>query len=113
MSEFVNIKDKTVYIPNNDVIVEEIEKYMGHDFSEFIRHKLEDMEETNHLEELKFNSNFEVYEAKNEHFRDALNEILSIVQQYQYSVEYKNEPFSRKQVFKLLENICDLIENMI
>lgn len=95
MSEFVNIKDKTVYIPNNDVIVEEIEKYMGHDFSEFIR------------------KHFEAYEAENEHFRDALNEILSIVQQYQYSVEYKNEPFSRKQVFKLLENICDLIENMI
>ena len=41
MSEFVNIKDKTVYIPNNDVIVEEIEKYMGHDFSEFIRKHFE------------------------------------------------------------------------
>ena len=113
MSDFVNIKGQNVYIFNDDSIIEQIEKYIGHDFSEYVRGIFEDTERTNYLEKLKFDSDFEVYEAENECFRDTLNEILSIVQQYQYGVEHKNEPFSRKRVFQLLENICDLIEGVI
>ena len=113
MSDFVNINGKNVYIFNDDSIVEQIEKYMGYDFSEFIRDKIDSVEESKYLEELKFNSDFEVYEAENESFRDTLNEILSIVQQYQYNVENKNEPFSRKKVFPLLEKLCDLVNEVV
>ena len=113
MKEYVNINGKNVLIFNNNCIVEEIEKHMGHDFSEFIRDKIDSVEESKYLEELKFNSDFEAYEAENESFRDTLNEILSIVQQYQYNVEHKNEPFSRKKVFPLLEKICDLVNEVV
>ena len=75
MSDFVNINGKNVYIFNDDSIVEQIEKYMGYDFSEYIRDILEDTEQTNYLTKLKFDSDFEVYEAENESFRDTLNEI--------------------------------------
>lgn len=68
MSEFVNINGKNVYIPNNEVIIEEIEKHMGYDFSEFIRQI------------------FEAYEVENEHFKDTLKEIRSFVQQYHYNL---------------------------
>lgn len=113
MKEYVNINGKNVLIFNNNCIVEEIEKHMGHDFSAFIRNILDNAEESNRLAELKFNSDFEVYEAENESFRDTLNEISSIVQQYQYNVEHKNEPFSRKKVFPLLEKICDLVNEVV
>ena len=113
MKEYVNINGKNVLIFNDDSIIEQIEKHMGHDFSEYIRNIFEDTERTNYIEKLKFDSDFEAYEAENESFRDTLNEISSIVQQYQYNVEHKNEPFSRKKVFQLLENICDLIEGVI
>ena len=113
MSDFVKIKGQNVYIFNDDSIIEQIEKYMGHDFSEYIRNIFEDTEKTNYLEKLKFDSDFEAYEAENECFRNTLNELLSIVKQYKRDVESKKEPFSRKRVFKLLEIICDLIENVI
>lgn len=113
MKEYVNINGKRVLIFNNNCIVEEIEKHMGHDFSEYVRNILDNAEESNKLAELKFNSDFEVYEAENECFRDTLNELLEIVRQYECDVESKKEPFSRKRVFKLLENVCDLIESVI
>ena len=99
MKEYVNINGKNVLTFNNNCIIEEIEKHMGHDFSVFIRNILDNAEESDRLVELKFNSDFEVYESENECFRDTLNEISSIIQQYQYNVKNKKEPFSRKKVF--------------
>ena len=51
--------------------------------------------------------------ADYETFRTVLQDIESLLQQYEYGLERDKEPFSRKRVFKLFEEIHRLIGEVI
>lgn len=83
--------------------------YCGNDIAKGLNTCINDLKNRADYEMLKFNSDFEAYEAENEVFTDALNEIESILQQYEYKLDDGQEKFSRKRILKLFNEIHSII----
>lgn len=86
--------------------------FCGEDFAAGVAETIEDLQDQADYTKLKFNSDFECYEAENETFRNTLQEIESLLQQYEYKVE-RGQRFTRVDVFKLFDEIHKLIGDVI
>ena len=98
---------------NNRDIENVIADFCGEDFARLVMDNIHELEGMADYETLKFNSDMEAYEAENETFRTTLQDIESLLQQYEYKLERGDEAFSRKRVFKLFEEIHRLIGEVI
>ena len=98
---------------NNRDIENVIADFCGEDFARLVMDNIYELEGMADYETLKFNSDMGVYEAENETFRTTLQDIESLLQQYEYKLERGSEAFSRKRVFKLFEEIHKLIGEVI
>lgn len=98
---------------NNRDIENIIADFCGEDFARLVMDNIHELEGMADYETLKFNSDMDVYEAENETFRTTLQDIESLLQQYEYKLERGSEAFSRKRVFKLFEEIHKLIGDVI
>ena len=94
-------------------ILDVISRYCNDDLARILSNYIKELRDIADYETLKFNSDFEAYEAENEDFRNTLNEIESILQQYEYKVERGEEKFSRKRVFAIFGDIHELIDEVI
>lgn len=86
--------------------------FCGEDFAAGVVETIEDLQDQADYTKLKFNSDFEAYEGENETFRNTLQEIESLLQQYEYKVE-RGQRFTRVDVFKLFDEIHKLIGDVI
>lgn len=86
--------------------------FCGEDFAAGVLEVIEDLQGAADYETLKFNSDMEAYEAENEDFRNTLQEIESLLQQYEYKIEH-GQRFTRADVFKLFDEIHKLIGDVI
>ena len=86
--------------------------YCGDDIARGLTTCIDDLKNRADYEMLKFNTDFDVYEVENETFRDALNEIESILQQYEYKLDNDQEKFSRKRILKLFNEIHSTISGV-
>ena len=98
---------------NNRDIENVIADFCGEDFARLVMDNIHELECMADYETQKFNSDMGVYEAENETFRTTLQDIESLLQQYEYGLERGSEAFSRKRVFKLFEEIHKLIGDVI
>ena len=73
---------------------------------------IEHLQDAADYETLKFNSDMGAYESENETFRNTLQEIESLLQQYENKVE-RGQRFTRVDVFKLFDKIHKLIGDVI
>ena len=87
--------------------------FCGEEFATELMDYINDLKGQADYETLKFNSDMEAYEAENEDFRTTLQDIESLLQQYEYGLERGSEAFSRKRVFKLFDEIHRLIGEVI
>lgn len=90
-------------------ILDIISRYCCDDLAQILSKYIKQLRDSADYETLKFNSDFAVCEAENEDFRDTLNEIDSTLKDYEYKLERGEEKFSRKRVFKIFDDIHDLI----
>ena len=112
---------QVITLPNNEKFIigsdRDIENvvvdFCGEEFATELMKYINDLKDQADYETLKFNSDMGVYEAENETFRTVLQDIESLLQQYEYGLERDKEPFSRKRVFKLFEEIHRLIGEVI
>lgn len=114
---------QVITLPNNERFIirddsdRDIEKlitdFCGDEFATLLMDYINDLKGQADYETLKFNSDMEAYEAENEDFRMTLQDIESLLQQYEYGLERGSEAFSRKRVFKLFEEIHRLIGEVI
>lgn len=102
--ELINVDDVNI-----DIIIDLVRRYVNDEIGIMLKNYIDSLS----YEGLKFNSDFEVYEAENESFRDALNEIDSILQQYEDKLERGDEKFSRKRALSLFEDIHMIIDSEI
>ena len=86
--------------------------FCGEDFAAGVAETIEDLQDAADYETLKFNSDMGVYESENETFRNTLQEIESLLQQYENKVE-RGQRFTRVDVFKLFNEIHKLIGDVI
>ena len=86
--------------------------FCGEDFAAGVAETIEDLQDAADYETLKFNSDMGAYEAENETFRNTLQEIESLLQQYENKVE-RGQRFTRVDVFKLFDEIHKLIGDVI
>lgn len=98
---------------DNDYVIDLVKRYCGDNFATMLSGYIKSLQDKADYETLKFNSDFEAYEAENEEFRDALNEIESLLQQYEYGLERGSEKFSRKRIESLFSDIHMTIEGVI
>ena len=89
-----------------------VSDFCGEDFAAGVLEAIEEMQDQADYETLKFNSDMEAYEAENEDFRNTLQEIESLLQQYEYKIE-RGQRFTRTDVFKLFNEIHKLIGDVI
>ena len=115
---------QVITLPDNEKFIIEFEDgdrdienvvadFCGEEFATALMEHIGDLKGQADYETLKFNSDMDVYEAENETFRTTLQDIESLLQQYEYGLERDKEPFSRKRVFKLFEEIHKLIGDVI
>ena len=86
--------------------------FCGEDFAAGVLETIEDLQDQANYETLKFNSDMGAYEAENETLRNTLQDIESLLQQYEYKVE-RGQRFTRVDVFKLFDEIHKLIGDVI
>ena len=86
--------------------------FCGEDFAAGVAETIEDLQDQADYTKLKFNSDFECYEAENETFRNTLQEIESLLQQYENKVE-RGRRCTRVDVFKLFNEIHRFIGDVI
>ena len=89
-----------------------VSDFCGEDFAAGVLEAIEELQAQADYETLKFNSDMEAYEAENEDFRNTLQEIESLLQQYEYKIE-RGQRFTRADVFKLFNEIHKLIGDVI
>lgn len=115
---------QVITLPNNERFIIDFEDgdrdienvvadFCGEEFATGLMEYINDLKDKADYEELKFNSDMGAYEAENEDFRTALQDIESLLQQYEYKLERGDEAFSRKRVFKLFEEIHRLIGDVV
>ena len=98
---------------NDNDIENVVADFCGEEFARGLMECIRDLEDAADYETLKFNSDFEAYEAENETFRTTLQEIESLLQQYEYKIERGEKRFTRADVWKLFEEIHGLISEVI
>ena len=117
MLRVITLPDKEKFIidfENGDRDIENVvADFCGEDFATALMEYIDDLKGQADYEELKFNSDMGAYEGENESFRTVLQDIDSLLQQYEYGLERGSEAFSRKRVFKLFEEIHRLISEVI
>ena len=86
--------------------------FCGEDFAAGVAETIEDLQDAADYETLKFNSDMGAYEAENETLRNTLQEIESLLQQYENKAE-RGQRFTRVDVFKLFDEIHKLIGDVI
>lgn len=110
-----NVKHRVIDLPRGEKYITDFNSediyriccdFCGEDFAAGVAETIEDLQDLADYETLKFNSDFEVYEAENETFRNTLQEIESLLQQYENKIE-------RVDVFKLFDEIHKLIGDVI
>ena len=112
---------QVITLPNNERFIISSDKdienvvadFCGDEFATALMDYIDDLKGQADYETLKFNSDFEAYEAENEAFRTTLQDIESLLQQYEYGLERGSEAFSRKRVYKLFDEIHRLIGGVI
>ena len=108
------LPDNEKFIVNSDSDIENvIADFCGEEFANLVMEYIDDLKDKADYETLKFNSDLGVYEAENETFRTALQDIESLLQQYECGLERGSEAFSRKRIFKLFDEIHRLIGEVI
>ena len=112
--EHITLPGGEIYLTdfNTRDICDVVSDFCGEDFAAGVQRKIEELQDAADYEMLKFNSDFEAYEAENETFRDTLQEIESLLQQYEYKIE-RGQRFTRTDVFKLFNEIHKLIGDVI
>ena len=113
--ELINLPngEKLVTDWNLNDVEEVVKKLCGDEFATGLLSVINDLQNQADYEKLKFNSDFSAYEAENEELRTALCDIESLLQQYEYGLEEDKEPFSRKRIYKLFEEIHKEVGNII
>ena len=113
--EVVNLPRGEKYITDFNIndIVAVVSDFCGEEFAAGVERTINDLRDAADYETLKFNSDMEAYEAENEDFRNTLQEIESLLQQYEYKIERGEKRFTRVDVFTLFEDIHKLIGEVI
>ena len=116
-----NVKPRVIDLPRGEKYITDFNSrdiydiccdFCGEDFAAGVLETIEDLQDAADYETLKFNSDMEAYEAENEDFRNTLQEIESLLQQYEYKIE-RGQRFTRADVFKIFNEIHKLIGDVI
>ena len=112
--EVINLPRGEKYITdfNVDDIISVVSDFCGEEFAAGVGRTIEDLQNAADYETLKFNSDFEAYEGENETFRNTLQEIESLLQQYENKIE-RGQRFTRADVWKLFGEIHKLIGEVV
>lgn len=98
---------------SNDEVFNIVSDFCGDEFARGLYECMNDLECCADYEKLKFNSDMEAYEVENETFRSTLQEIESLLQQYECKIERGEKRFTRADVWKLFDEIHDLINEVV
>ena len=110
----ITLPDNEKFIIGSDRDIENVvADFCGEDFATELMEYINDLKGQADYDTQRFNSDMDAYEAENETFRTVLQDIESLLQQYEYGLERDKEPFSRKRVFKVFEEIHRLIGEVI
>ena len=114
MIEHITLPGGEIYLTdfNSHDIYNVCFDFCGEDFATGVLEAIEEMQDQADYETLKFNSDMDAYEAENEDFRNTLQVIESLLQQYEYKIEH-GQRFARADVFKLFNEIHRLIGDVI
>ena len=93
----ITLQNNEKFIIGSDRDIENVVDFCGEEFA---------TELMDYINDLKDRADYET-------FRTVLQDIESLLQQYEYGLERDKEPFSRKRVFKLFEEIHRLIGEVI
>lgn len=116
-----NVKYRVIDLPRGEKYITDFNSediyriccdFCGEDFAAGVAETIEDLQDQADYTKLKFNSDFECYEAENETLRNTLQEIESLLQQYENKIE-RGQRFTRVDVFKLFDEIHKLIGDVI
>ena len=88
-------------------------KYINDEYADYLKMFLEGALSDQRLEEKKFDSDCEYIESQNEEYRDALNEIESVLQQYESKVFDVKKRLMRKDLDGMLKAVHSLINEVI
>lgn len=101
----------TIGFHENEIpeILEVVRDFCGFEFWRYANEKIAEMTD---YETMRFNSDFDAYEEENEQFRNTLQEIESLLQQYEDKLDHGGR-VSRKAVERLFEQIHDQIKEVI
>lgn len=94
-------------------IVNVVSDFCGEEFAAGVERVIDDLHDAADYETLKFNSDMDAYEAENEDFRNTLQEIESLLQQYKLKIEHNEKRFIRADVWKLFDEIHKLIGEVV
>ena len=75
-------------------IVNVVSDFCGEEFAAGVERVIDDLHDAADYETLKFNSDMDAYEAENEDFRNTLQEIESLLQQYEYKIKRGEKRFT-------------------
>lgn len=88
-------------------------KYINDEYADYLKMFLESALSDQALKEKKFDSYCEYTESENEGYRDALNEIEFILQQYESKVFDVKKQLMRKDLDAMLKAVHSLINEVI
>lgn len=88
-------------------------KYINHEFAEYFEMFSRAIMYDAELAEKEFDSDYEHIEGENEEYRDALNEIESVLQQYESKVFDKKSRLYRKDLDAMLKAVHGIINEVI
>lgn len=113
--EVINLPRGEKYITdfNVDDIIAVVSDFCGEEFAAGVERVIDELHDAADYEALKFNSDMDAYEAENEDFRNTLQEIEILLQQYEYKIEHGEKRFTRADVWKLFNEIHKLIGEVI
>lgn len=113
--DVVNLPRGEKYITDFNVndIIAVVSDFCGEEFAAGVSRTFKELQDRADYETLKFNSDMGAYEVENEDFRNTLQEIESLLQQYEYKIERGEKRFTRVDVWKLFNEIHKLIGEVI
>lgn len=88
-------------------------KYINDEYADYLKMFLKCALSDQALKEKQFDSDCEYIESENEEYRDALNEIESILQQYETKVFDAKKKLMRKDLDAMLKAVHGLINEVI
>lgn len=113
--DVVNLPRGEKYITdfNVDDIIAVVSDFCGEEFAAGVERVIDDLHDAADYETLKFNSDMDAYETENEDFRNTLQEIESLLLQYEYKIKRGEKRFTRVDVWKLFDEIYKLIGEVV